>query len=180
MSKEPWEVLPSVWKTEAAFMSWVRSGIRRSLWNKSPIKLEFIKRNRVKIPNPNPRGKVKEVWGGVCSLTGKVCALSELEVDHKTGNHSLRKIEDIQSFIEGIILVTLDDLQFVSKEAHRTKSYAEKEGITYEEAYAVKKAISLIKEKKDRQFLTDNGLVPASNQTKRREQIVEYLRGVQC
>lgn len=59
---------PHIWKTESSLMSYIRGGIRRNLWNRSPIKIEFIKNNRIRIPNPNPRGKVKEVWGAYVAL----------------------------------------------------------------------------------------------------------------
>ena len=139
--------MSQVWKTDSAFLSWLRGGVRRSLWNRSPIKLKFIQDNRVKIPNPNPRGKVKEVWGGVCALTGETHILSNLEVDHVRGQHSLKSIDDIQSFIEGIVLVTQDDLQFVSKEAHKIKSYAEKHNMSFKQAKKHKEYINICKSK---------------------------------
>lgn len=142
----------NIWKTEAAFLSWLRGNIRRSCWLRNPVKLEFIKRNRIKINNPNPKGKVKEVWGGVCAITGETHVIGNLEVDHIKGNHSLRCVADIQSFVEGISIITLDDLQFVSKEAHKIKSYAEKQGISFEEAKVKKKVINICK---DKQLLID-------------------------
>lgn len=171
----PWEIYPEIWKTKSAWLSWIRGGIRRSLWNRHPVKLNFIKHNRFKIPNPNPKGRVEKVWGGRCSISGEILPLKNLEVDHKTGNHSLREIHDIQPFIEGICFVTEDDLQFVSKEMHKVKSYSEKRGISFSEALAEKTAIKLIKEKKDKQWLKEHGIIPASNATKRREQIVDHL-----
>jgi hypothetical protein len=164
------------WATESALMSWVRGGIRRSLWNRHPVKISFIKKNRIKIPNPNPRGNVKEVWGGVCAMTGELFVLKNLEVDHKYGGHSLRKIEDVQKFIEGIVFVTEDDLQFISKDAHRIKSYADRMGLSFEEAWVEKEAIAICKSKKDKQWLTERGVIPLSNAKKRREQILEVLR----
>jgi hypothetical protein len=137
-----WQSHSHIWKSESAFLSWIRGGIRRSLWNRHPIKLEFIKKNRERIPNPNPRGKVPTVWGGRCSLTGEILPLNKLEVDHKVGEHSLRSVKDIQSFIEGVVFVTEDMLQFVSREAHKVKSYAEKQGISFEKALAIKQAIA--------------------------------------
>ena len=151
-----------VWKTESAFMSWIRGGIRRSLWNRHPVKLEFIKNNRMRIPNPNPRGKVAEVWGGVCALTGETHVIANLEVDHKTGNHSLRCIDDVNSFVAGIVLITESDLQFVSKEAHKIKSYSEKYNITFNQAKVEKTIIQLRKEKKvvDRLLSLGVGSIP--------------------
>ena len=167
---------PHIWKTESSLMSYIRGGIRRSLWNRSPIKIEFIKNNRIRIPNPNPRGKVKEVWGAVCALTGEVFPLNQIEIDHRVGGNTLKSMNDLQSFIEAIVLVTEDDLQFVSKEAHKIKSYSEKQGISFEEAMAVKKAIDIVKQKKDKQFLEERGIIPASTQAKRREQIEQILK----
>lgn len=172
--KKLWELYPHIWKTEAAFMSWIRGGIRRSLWNRHPVKLEFIKQNRIKIKNPNPKGKVDKVWGGVCTLTGETHVIANLEVDHREGNHSLQTLKDIEKFISGIVNITLEDLQFVSKEAHKIKSYAEKQGISFEEARAEKFALQLIKEKKDKEYLLKHSLPVESTQAKRRKLIVEH------
>ena len=141
-----WELYPTVWKTESAFMSWLRGGIRR-MWSKHPVRIEFMKQNRIRIPNPNKNGKTKEIWGGVCALTGELTPQTSLEVDHKKGNHSLRSIDDIQSFVESILLVTFDDLQLVSKDAHKIKSYAEKHDMTFAEAKVHKEVIELCKDK---------------------------------
>ena len=122
--------MPHVWKSESAYFTWLRGGLRRYLWAKNPVKLEFIKQNRIKIANPNPSGKVKEVWGGVCALTGETHVIGDMEVDHISGNHSLKTLDDLVPFVKGIVMVTLEDLQLVSKEAHKIKSYAEKQRIT--------------------------------------------------
>ena len=172
-NKKLWEVYPEIWKTESSFMSWLRGGIRR-IWAKHPVKLDFIKQNRVKIPNPNPNGRVKTVWGGKCALTGEYFVLNELECDHKVGNSSLKSVEDIQSFIEGVLLVTADDLQLVSKEAHKIKSYAEKQGISFEEAKIEKEVIEIIKQKKDKEYLQENHLPVSSTQSARRATIVAH------
>lgn len=91
--------------------------------------MSLLSRTGLKIPNPNPKGKVKEVWGGVCALTGNIFPIGDMEVDHKEGNHSLKTLDDLVPFVKGIVMITLDDLQLVSKEAHKIKSYAEKQGI---------------------------------------------------
>ena len=62
-------------------------------------------------------------------------------------NHSLRSIDDIQSFVESILLVTFDDLQLVSKDAHKIKSYAEKHNMTFAEAKVHKEVIEICKDK---------------------------------
>ena len=176
--KKLWELYPHIWSSESAYMSWLRGGLRRYLWSKNPVKLEFIKQNRIKIPNPNPKGKVKEVWGGVCALTGNTYVIGDMEVDHISGNHSLKTIDDLVPFVKGIVMVTLEDLQLVSKEAHKIKSYAEKQGISFEEAKVEKTAIELIKKGVDKQFLIDHNVKAeniGSTQVVRRKQIVEIL-----
>ena len=173
-NKKLWEIYPHIWKTESAYMSWIRGGIRRSLWNRHPVKLEFIKLNRVKIPNPNPRGKVAKVWGGVCALTGETHVIANLEVDHRTGNHSLQTLKDIEPFVKGIVDITLEDLQFVSKEAHKIKSYAEKHNISFEEAKIEKEVIEIIKQKKDKAYLQERQLPVSSTKSARRTTIVAH------
>lgn len=179
MSKiQPWVLYPSIWKTEAAFLAWIRGGIRRALWNRSPIKLEFMKANRIKIPNPNPKGRVPTVWGAKCALTGVLLPLSEMEVDHITGGHSLKTVEDIQAFVKGIVLISMDDLQFVSKEAHKAKSYAERMGISFEEAVIAKEVIKIMKQpvKLVLAYCEEHGYNSCTNATKRKAAVTEILR----
>lgn len=163
-----------VWKTESAYYTWLRGSIRRAMWSKNPVKLEFIKQNRIKIPNPNPKGKVKEVWGGVCALTGNTYPIGDMEVDHKEGNHSLKTLDDLVPFVKGIVMITLDDLQLVSKEAHKIKSYAEKQGISFEEAKVEKEVIELIKQNKDKEYCIEHNIPIQSTQALRRKAIVVY------
>tara|TARA_Y100001973_G_scaffold43539_1_gene64812 strand:+ start:523 stop:1056 length:534 start_codon:yes stop_codon:yes gene_type:complete len=172
----PWEEHPTIWKTKGAFMSYLRGGIRRSLWNRSPVKLEFLKQNRVQIPNPNPKGRVPMVWGGLCALCNELHVLKDIEVDHRTGNHALSELGHLQAFVEAIVCVTFDQLQLVCKPCHKAKSYAEKQGISFEEAKATKIAIELCKTKQDAKWLSERGLIPEKSAPKRRTQIIEVLK----
>lgn len=176
---EPWVEHPTIWKTESAFMSFLRGGIRRSLWNRSPIKIQFIDQNKKRIPNPvaKNRARYPTVWGGVCALCDKTFASKDLEVDHKTGNHSLRKLEDIQSFVEGIVCVSISDLQFVCKPCHKAKSHAEKQGLSLEDARIEKEVIAIMKAKEDKIWLENRGLTPAKNAKLRRQQIIDHMKG---
>lgn len=175
MMGTPWENYPQVWKTKAAFMSFLRGGIRRALWNRSPIKIEFLKKYRQRIPNPSPRGNTPTVWGACCSLCRGLFPLKNIEVDHRVGQHSLKDLCDLQPFIEGIVCVSEGDLQLICKPCHKIKSMAEKQGISFEQAQAEKEAIALIKAKKDLTWLRERGIVAASNQAARRKQIVQHL-----
>lgn len=168
---KPWEWYPHLFKTEAAFWSYLRGGIRRGLWEKSPIKLDF-KNNSCTKPPKDYYGRAKS--GQYCALTGEWEGKSKLEVDHIEGNVSLRSVEDITKFILHMIPPP-DNMALVKKEAHKIKSYAEKQGITFEEAVIQKEAITIMKGN-DKKWLTQRGLIPESNATKRRKQIVDYLR----
>lgn len=176
MIKEPWLNYPQIWPTKSSFLSFLRGGIRRALWNRSPIKLEFIKKYRRKIKNPNPKGKVKEVWGGTCNLCGDEFPSNQLNVDHREGQNSLRELSDLQSFMESIVLVQESDLQFVCLPCHKIKNLQERTGVDFESARITKEVIAICKAGKDKEWLKDHGIIPASNAKKRREQIEEKMK----
>ena len=151
---------PHIWKTKASLMSYLRGGLRRSCWLKHPVKLEFIKNNRERIPNPNPRGKVDTVWGGRCNVCKNLFVQSKLAVDHiREYSASLKDIEDVQKFVELIALVTEDDLQFVCKDCHENISYSQKNGCSFEEARVRKKHILYGKQKLFKCELEARGMV---------------------
>ena len=153
---------PHIWKTKASLMSYLRGGLRRSCWMKHPVKLEFIKNNRERIPNPNPRGKVPEVWGGRCNVCKDLFVQSKLAVDHvREFSASLKDIKDIQTFVELITLVTEDDLQFVCKDCHDNISYSQKQGCSFQEAVVRKKHILIGKEKRILEELELRGVLDA-------------------
>ena len=154
------EKYPHIWKSKASFMSYLRGGVRRGVWLKHPVKLEFIKNNRERIPNPNPRGKVTEVWGGRCNACKNLFVQSKLAVDHiREFSASLKDVENIQTFVELITLVTEDDLQFVCKECHDTISYSQKHSCSFEEARVRKKHILIGKDKRFKSELEARGMV---------------------
>lgn len=173
----PWESYPEIWKSQAAFMSWCRGGIRRSLWNKSPIKINFIKKHRIRIANPkkNKRSPA-EVWGAKCELCSREFVLREIQVDHKIGNHKLTEINDIQSFIESIVMVEDKDLQLICKKCHKIKTHAERMDISFEEAAKEKKIIAYMKLKSDEQIkiLTEYKL-PTNNTKIRKNSFIQII-----
>lgn len=118
---KPWEEYPHFWKTESMFLSFIRGGIRRHLWAKNPIKLEFLKENRKRIVNPVVKGRKAHptVWGWTCEQCGK--DHKAVEVDHRTGEYSLRKITDIQSFVEGLSSSERKTLQSCANPATKSR-----------------------------------------------------------
>jgi len=175
----PWEIYPEIWKTESAWLSWIRGGIRRYLWSKNPVKLEFMKDRRVMIPNPSTRkGAKAQVWGAQCEECNKLVTQKEIEVDHKTGEHSLRKSSDIQAFVEGIVFVRKEDLAILCKSCHKIKTYSERQGMSKEDAAREKEAIAICKQPAAvvKSWLLQRGIEPARTVAERRKQIVEALK----
>lgn len=170
--QNPWEVYPHIWKTKAEFFSWLRGNLRRAVWEIYPPKIEF-KNSACSKPPSDYTGRART--GAYCALTRQWTAKSSLEVDHIVGHASLTDWSDVLGFIQHLCS-NHTNFQLVEKEAHKVKSYAERTGLTYEEAVIEKKAISIIKNKKDKQFFTDRGLDIPSNAKKRRTEIVDILK----
>lgn len=100
---------------------------------------------------------------------------SAAEIDHIKGHVSLQDWEDVLPFIQHLC-ASKENMQYVDKEAHKIKSYAERMGISFEEALAIKQAIYLCKNKLDKQWLIERGINPASNESGRRKQIERILK----
>ena len=140
---------PDIWKNEAAFMNHIRGNVRRAFWSKSPIKVKFIKENRERIPNPNPRGRVDTVWGGRCNVCANLFAQQELQVDHiRSDFNKLSSLDGLQEYIENMALVTKSELQLVCKPCHGIISHSQRKGISFDEAKIEKEIILICKEDK--------------------------------
>lgn len=136
-----------VWKNKSAFMNYLRGGLRKSLWSRHPIKMKLIKDNRIRIANPNPRGRVDTVWGGKCEICKKLFAQKDLQVDHiREDFNRLNEVEDIQKFVEGLSIVTSDELRLVCKPCHGVVSHSQRKGISFERAAVEKELIQLKKD----------------------------------
>lgn len=166
------------WKNSVAFFTYLRGGLRR-VWSKHPSKLELIKEKRIQIPNPTGKGKAT-VWGFNCSVCNKTFAIKECQVDHIVAAGSLTRVEDIQGFVERLLVIGKEDLRLVCKLCNSTLAYSERSGMSVEDAIIEKQAILICKEpvKEVRKFISENGLAPASTAKGRRAQIVDILKGV--
>lgn len=172
--REPWG-LGSPWKNSVAFFTYLRGCLRKA-WSTNPIKHNLIKKKRKQIKNPNPNGKKETVFGFTCEMCNTDHVIANGQVDHIVAAGSLRKTEDIQGFVERLLYVTEDDLRLICKGCNSALAYADKQGISYEEAVREKKLIKICKTKKDIQFLKDHNIVPASNATKRKAQVRGVLQ----
>lgn len=180
MSKAPWAVPGVPWKSEAAFWGWVR-GVLRKGWSKHPVKLEFIKRHRKQIDNPNPKGKKATVWGMTCCKCCKDTVQSEIEIDHisETGG-TFTGLEDVERYVEYLFLIDFNSIRPVCKTCHAIITLSQRNGTTFEEAALEKKVIEFLKNEKKIvvDFCVANGynLSSLTNAAKRRDAVTAIFK----
>lgn len=177
--------------SEKEILTWCRSSVR-SAWGDSPMKRYMEEKHKYKIINTNPKSKKRfpEVWRIRCAICGEEYSPINMELDHVDGHNSLKEFKDVDSFLNAIIFVSPDDLQWlctdthvirnkrkvlVKNGCHEIKTYAERKGISFKESMVHKYAIDIIKTKKDKEFFSDRDLECPSNAEKRRIEIVKIL-----
>lgn len=182
-----WKYEGSRFKSDSQWFAFLRSNLRKG-WNTHFMKLEKLKQVRKKIPNPNPKSakQFPEVFGADCEICGKTYPLSggqkeaknkdRITIDHIHPAGAFSEIEHVQKFFERMFCVALDDLRACCTSCNSTLALADKQGISFEEAKCEKEAIAIIKERQDKAWLLDRGILPASSQANRRKQIVAKLR----
>lgn len=128
-------------KSKSAFMSFIRSGLRR-MWGRQYLpKREFIAQNRRRVALGR-NGAL--IWGGVCEHCQGEYKATEMEVDHIKSNHKLTEIEDISSYCDSLFC-PLDNMRYLCKPCHKIITYADRHNLTFKEARAEKQAIAFSK-----------------------------------
>lgn len=175
MNESPWEKFPHIWPTRASFFNYLRGGFRKGIWSRHPVKLEYLQQNRVKVPlgkktKKNPEGMV---WGCKCEVCGNLFRQTECEVDHIDPAGKLQSVDDFVTFITKLCFIDFDDIRIVDKGCHRIISYADANGISFEQARTEKMVIEKCKSPVDKQKkeLLEYGYSEAdvSNATKRKQ-----------
>lgn len=171
---EPWLHEGSIWKTQAAYFAWVRGQIRRGLWSRNPIK-NYIKRQARK---PAPKGS-RAKFVITCEFCRKDHAQTKIEVDHIIPAGSLKNWEDIGPFMQRMLNPS-GGYRLLCKPCHKTHTYAEKHGLSFNEASAHKQAIRIMKQPAKGQvaYMRKHGiwsLETSKNPTTRREAIIKHL-----
>ena len=168
-------------------LSSVRTMIR-SMWGDSVFKTEFLKRNSELIVNENSRSKKRYpmVRKYRCAICGELFGSTEIELDHIESENTLTSYEHINDFMTNIVLTSPDKLQVLCKDkkskklgvtrfgCHSIKTFSERYGVDFDTARAEKEALQLIKQKADKTYCVENGLVVESTQSARRKAIVEF------
>lgn len=161
--------------TETEIVGWVRKKLD-DIWMSCPQKLAFLEKMRVPDYDPNTRRTSK--WQ--CNITKEWFNKTEVQVDHIKGEHEFTRLDQLVEFANKRFMVGYNDLQILSTEAHSIKTHAERYGMTYEEAKIDKQAIAIMKDKKDKQWLQEKGVVPGKNAKIRKQQIIEVLKNEQA
>lgn len=157
---------------EKHVLSVVRSAIRQA-WMKSDVKLAYLYMNTI----PDMDDSTRTKWLVKCEMCGELFKLSDVEIDHKWGNHSFTKLEDFEGYFNNILMVNFDGLAILCKPDHALKTLSESLGITIDQARIEKQVIALCKLKASDQdkWLADKGVVVAKNKDARRNAIREVL-----
>lgn len=158
---------------EKHVVSVVRSAIR-SAWMKSDVKLAYLYSKTI----PDMDDTTRTKWLVRCEICGKLFKLTDVQIDHKLGNHSFTKVSDFENYFNNILMVGFDDLQILCEDDHLSKTLSEKLGITFQEAVLEREVIKLCKMKAAQidKWLKDRDVVCAKNPTARRNAIREVLK----
>ena len=183
--KKPWEEFPHIWKSESAFIVWIRGGLRK-LWSKHPVKLEFMKANRKRIKNPNPTASKRfpEVWGAECNICKKDFTQNEIQIDHRGDEGTFTTMSEIEVYARHLYLVGFDDLQSVCKPCHKIINHSQRTGTSFEEAAMLKEVIRIFKEESKEDIIDFilaydfNQEYNVNNEKARKESVTTIMRGI--
>lgn len=159
---------------EKHVLSVVRGAIR-SAWMKSDVKLAYLYMNTI----PDMDDSTRTKWLVKCEMCDGLFKLTDVEIDHRHGNHTLTKVEDFENYFNNILMVGFDDLSILCKEDHAVKTLAESQGISIDAARLEKKVIAICKQpvKIIDKYLADNGVVNyPKNKDGRRNAVRDVLK----
>lgn len=160
-------------KTEAAFVGWLRSAMRK-VWTQHPARLELLKKNRRRLLN---KSSGRMAFQNQCDHCKKWHVASKMEVNHKNtvGTCSLATFG---TFAERLMLVTVDDLELLCTDCHAIVTYSERSGMNIEDAAIEKKVIAFFKKynaAEQKEKFIKAGLEPAKTIPERKEQMRKYF-----
>lgn len=158
---------------EKHVVSVVRSAIRQA-WMKSDVKLAYLYSKTI----PDMDDSTRTKWLVACEICGKMFKLTDIQVDHRYGNHSFTKVEDFENYFNKILMVNFNDLQILCEPDHQIKTISESLGISFEEAKIEKEVISICKMKAAQidSWLSNRGVKVAKNPQARRDAVREILK----
>lgn len=175
---KPWESPYSPWKSQSAFYTWIRGGLRL-LWKRYPIKNRFKQSHLVSLTKSQiiqhgfHRSTKK---AGKCSMCEKLFPASRLEVDHIIPAGTLKSMDDFQEFVTKL-LCDETNMRLVCKNCHGNITLAEKVRCPISEVWKHKSFIEFKKNKAAEKALICKRLfgVPGHNNFEREKLYHQYI-----
>jgi len=127
--------------SEKKLCTQLRSAIRK-VWMQHPVKLSYLYKHTY----PDMDDSTRTKWKIDCEVCGDSFKINEVQVDHIKGEHSLLTLNDVVPFANSILGVTHDDLQIACVECHEALTYAERYGMSLEDARKEKEVIAKLKQ----------------------------------
>jgi len=118
-------------KEETAFWNWMRNSLRR-VWTIHPTKLDFIKSKRYMLPIGR-----RQIFHIDCNICNKPTQLREIEINHKVKCGSVKD----PGYHLRLLDIQFDDIEALCKPCHGIVTYAERKGLSFEEAKFEKKVV---------------------------------------
>lgn len=181
---EPWECLPDVWPTQAAYFNWIRGAMRKA-WCRHPVKISYMHLHRFKAPLGKvtfkaPKGTM--IWATTCETCHKVFKEGQTEVDHKARAGGCKSWDEFNVWIKGLLHINHNSLAIICKPCHYIKSYAEQHSLTFEQAKLAKKVIRFMNQPAGPQikWLLAKGFseVDVKNEASRKATYTRYLQAI--
>ena len=174
---EPWKD-SKAWKSKAQFFSYLRGSIRY-IWNRYPLKIDF--KNANTIPNFEGSGvihrAVKKV--GKCEVCDNWFAAGHLQIDHRVPAGTIRDWETAAQFLHNM-MCDQSNMRLCCEDCHSKISYAERMGLSLEDAIVEKQVIAFAKlpvnEQIEKLQAVGAEIKDISNQAKRKDYYREYLK----
>lgn len=107
--------------TESAFLSFLRSALRRQSMYWKPIQ-EIKKLNR----RPYEGENVRQKWEYQCSICKDWYCSKEIEVDHAKPVGSLLSLDDLKDFVNNLFC-EIDNLRILCKNCHSQVTKTQKQ-----------------------------------------------------
>jgi len=162
--------------TESQYLAFIRSALR-SKWLRWKPRSDAIKLAQRPYEGNNKRQKY--IYS--CAICGLDVNSSEIEVDHFPKDAgSILSVDDIGQFCNNLFC-EVDNLRVVHKSCHKTYTYSQRMGISFDEAALLKEVIRITKEEKLEDilvFLQDYGYTDNSTIAKRKANLENLFRNI--
>lgn len=155
--------------SKAKYNAFVRGNLRR-MWLKWPLRFEFLKERRQRLPIGKD-GRI--VWGYICEHCKGHFRAQHVDVDHIKEAGSA---DDLNEFINNL-LCDKSNMRILCKDCHKAITLANKKGISVEEAKAEKQANVFAKRTAENQikFLRACGVTDIPKTIKARKELAKNL-----